>query len=119
MDVTFDRLEDCLVVRLRGRLDRLTSGPFEQTLQREMTPPAVSVAFDCRHLEYVSSAGLRVVLATAKALRPAGHSVVLFGMQPMVREVFDISGFSEFLAILLDEPAALAAVRAPGRGLPG
>ena len=63
----------------------------------------------------MSSAGLRVVLGTAKTLRPAGRSVVLFGMQPMVREVFDISGFSDFLAIVLDEPAALTAAKAPPR----
>ena len=48
-------------------------------------------------LSYISSAGLRVVLVLAKRLKQAGGKLVIYGMQPHVREVFDISGF---LAIL-------------------
>jgi len=112
MELAFERVEDCVIVRLRGRLDRWTSGDLEKGLQGELSPPLPAVALDCTRLEYVSSAGLRVLLGTAKAQRAAGRMVALFGVQPMVREVFDMSGFTDFLAIVLDEAAAVTAAKA-------
>ena len=117
MDVHFDRVDDCVIVRLRGRLDRWTSADVETRMAGELAPPLPAVALDCSKLEYVSSAGLRVLLGAAKLQRVAGRTVALFGVQPMVREVFDMSGFSDFLAIVLDEAAALAAARSKPRAV--
>ena len=55
------------------------------------------LVLDFAALDYISSAGLRLVLVLAKRLKQAGGKLVIYGMQPHVREVFDISGF---LAIL-------------------
>ena len=55
----------------------------------------------------MSSAGLRILLATAKKLRPSGE-LKLFGLNPSVLEVFEMSGFSTIFAISDDEAAALA-----------
>ena len=117
MELHFDRIEDCVIVRLRGRLDRWTSGDLETRLSGELAPPLPAVALDCTRLEYVSSAGLRVLLGAAKVQRAAGRTVALFGVQPMVREVFDMSGFSDFLAIVLDETAALTAAKSKPRSV--
>jgi anti-sigma B factor antagonist len=59
---------------------------------------------------YVSSAGLRVVLMAAKLAKANGGAVSLFGLQPMVREVFTMSGFDKVVTIRDDEAAALAAI---------
>lgn len=115
MNVHVDRVGDCVVVRLHGRLDRWTSADVESRLSSELGPPLPAIALDCTRLEYVSSAGLRVLLGAAKVQRAAGRTVALFGVQPMVREVFDMSGFSDFLAIVLDEPTALTAAKSTPR----
>jgi anti-anti-sigma factor len=62
-------------------------------------------------LEYISSAGLRVLLVVAKKVQQAKGKVVLFGLVPNVREVFSISGFDQIFTIEPDADAAVAAVR--------
>jgi len=62
-------------------------------------------------LEYISSAGLRVLLVMAKKVQQAKGKVALFGLSPNVREVFSVSGFDTIFSIQPDSAAALAAVR--------
>lgn len=69
------------------------------------------LAIDLSQLDYISSAGLRVLLVVAKKVQQAKGKVVLFGLGPNVREVFSISGFDKIFAIRDDAAAALAAVR--------
>ncbi len=66
-----------------------------------------TIVVDFSSVDFVSSAGLRVLLATAKKIGTSG-SLRLFGLNPSVREVFDVSGFSTIFAIFDDEPSALA-----------
>ena len=65
---------------------------------------------DLSSVSYVSSAGLRVLLKGAKTAKASGHRLVLAGIAPSVREVFDISGFSTIFTIVEDMDAALAAI---------
>ena len=63
---------------------------------------------DLGRLEYISSAGLRVVLMLAKRIRENQGQLVLCGMHPHVREVFDISGFLAILTVVDTREQALA-----------
>lgn len=69
------------------------------------------LAIDMSKLEYISSAGLRVLLVVAKKVQQAKGKMVLFGLVPNVREVFSVSGFDRIYAIQSDTASALAAVR--------
>ena len=62
-------------------------------------------------LDYISSAGLRVLLVMAKKVQQAKGKVALYGLVPNVREVFAVSGFDTIFSIQPDSAAALAAVR--------
>jgi anti-anti-sigma factor len=62
---------------------------------------------DFTKLDYISSAGLRVMLGTAKQLMAKGGGLKTFGLNQTVREVFDISGFSTILAVFATEAEAL------------
>ncbi|MNL88983.1 putative anti-sigma factor antagonist BtrV [compost metagenome] len=66
------------------------------------------LVFDLSSLDYISSAGLRVILLAGKRLRASKGKLVLVGLQTMVREVFDMSGFLSLFAITatLDEGVA-------------
>lgn len=82
---------------LSGRLDTMTAPELETEISA-LLPVAESLVFDMEKLDYISSAGLRVILKTQKALeKKAG--LKLIHVPEAVREVFDITGFSDFLTI--------------------
>jgi len=94
-----------------GRLDFGAAAGFQQRVEEALagagTAPA-AVIVDCTALDYVSSAGLRVFLLTARASQRAGIPFALCALQPAVREVFELSGFSRIIAVHADRPTALA-----------
>ena len=82
---------------LIGRLDTVTAPELEAEIST-ILPTAESLVLDMEKLEYISSAGLRVILKTQKALtQKAG--LKLINVSDNVREVFEITGFSDFLTI--------------------
>lgn len=95
-------------VTLSGRLDSATSGDFERSLQGLFQVVGAKVMMDFSTLDYISSAGLRVVLMAAKRAKQGQGQLVLYGLQPHVKEVFEISGFLKILEVVNDRAAALA-----------
>lgn len=82
---------------LTGRLDTMTAPELETEISA-MLPTVESLTLDMEKLDYISSAGLRVILKTQKALeKKAG--LKLIHVSEAVKEVFDITGFSDFLSI--------------------
>jgi len=96
------------IVRLSGRLDSTTSLAFEKSLLELLANTGARLLLDLTQLDYISSAGLRVVLVAAKRSKQAQGHLVLFGLQPMVREVFEISGFLKILRTTSSLEQALA-----------
>jgi len=96
-----------------GRLDFGAAAGFQRRVEEALagsgTAPA-AVIIDCTSLDYVSSAGLRVFLLGARASQRAGIPFALCALQPAVREVFELSGFSRIIAVHADRPTALARV---------
>jgi anti-anti-sigma factor len=68
------------------------------------------VAVDCTEMEYISSAGLRVLLVAAKHNRAAGNRLALAALRDNPREVFEICGFAAIFAIYPTVAAAVAAL---------
>ncbi len=116
MKVKFETLDRTTLVIPEGRLDFGAAAEFqrqiEQLIAGEATMPAVLI-IDCAALDYVSSAGLRVFLLAARAAQRAGIAFALCALQPAVREIFDLSGFSRIMTVHPDRPSALAHT-APG-----
>lgn len=86
-----------LVLKLQGRLDTTTAPELEQELKNSL-PGVQALTIDMEGLEYISSAGLRVMLFAQKTMNRQG-SMVVRGAGPMIMEVFDITGFSDILNI--------------------
>ena len=86
-----------LTISLTGRLDTATAPQLESELKRSVAG-VTELCFDFAGLEYISSAGLRVLLSAQKAMNKQG-SMVVRNVNPIVRDVFDITGFSDFLTI--------------------
>ena len=94
-----------------GRLDFGAAGGFQNQLEQELGGAALIL--DCAGLGYVSSAGLRAFLVIARAAQSAGMAFSLCALQPAVREVFDLSGFSRIIRVHPDRATALAQAAQP------
>jgi anti-anti-sigma factor len=116
LKVEFEMFARTTLVIPEGRLDFGTAAEFQKHLEQAIAgagrAPA-AVIIDCAALEYVSSAGLRVFLMAARTAQPAGVMFSLCALQPSVREVFDISGFSRIIAVHADRAIALAHAAPP------
>ena len=99
--------DDTRLVELTGRLDSNSSGEFEKSLPGLFDRPGIKVLFDMAQLSYISSAGLRVVLMSAKRAKASQGRLLLCGLQPHVKEVFEISGFLKLLDIVDERTAAV------------
>jgi len=108
MSVRFETEGTTLVATLEGRLDTTNAPATEAELLKRLGTGAV--VLDLAGLNYISSAGLRVVLVVAKRLKPTGRRFVLAGLPPHIREVFEVSGFLSILEVAADRAEALARV---------
>jgi len=108
VEIQEDVLGETTILSPRGRIDSATAKVFEERLTRTMNDGRGSVIVDFQGLDYISSAGLRVVLIAAKLAKPKGRKFMLCGLKPAVHEVFAVSGFTKILTILDDRAAALA-----------
>jgi anti-anti-sigma factor len=99
METTITKENNTTIFSLSGRLDSNSAPQFEQQLQDFISTPCTHLVFDFNNLDYISSAGLRVVLNTAKAYKSGQYIFTACAMQEHVQEVFEISGFDSFITI--------------------
>ena len=107
MNITSETIDGAAVTHLEGNLDTTTAPQVQAHFDEVIEGGATTVVADLTAVDFVSSAGLRVMLATAKKLKPNGD-LRLYGLNPSVREVFDVSGFSTIIPIFDDQAGALA-----------
>lgn len=104
--------DDICEVRPKGRLDSATGPAFEQDLLQQIAAGRQRLLLDFAELQYISSAGLRIVLLAAKKMKAAGGRLALCSLNPQIAEVFEISGFSNILDIQPSRDAAISTLSA-------
>ena len=111
MQVMEQVADGIVVVSAEGRLDSTTSAMLGARLDPHTTGPA-RLLLDLHGVEFVSSAGLRVILATLKKLRATGGKLALCRVRPPVQEVLEITGFATLLPSYPAQDAGLKALKA-------
>ena len=86
-----------VTIKLEGRLDTVSAPEMEQSL-RESLDEVTSLTLDFEKLEYISSAGLRVLLSTQKIMNKQGE-MKLVHVNEVIMEIFEVTGFSDILTI--------------------
>jgi anti-anti-sigma factor len=81
-------------ITVEGRIDATTASQAEEAIGAVLDGSAQKVLFDLEKLEYLSSAGLRVILGAAKRITASGGKFCLSCMNPYVKEIFEVSGFT-------------------------
>jgi anti-anti-sigma factor len=89
-DLHEDRDKSLLRIGMRGGLNTDTAPEFATTLEGAIAEDWQMVLLDMRHLDYVSSAGLRVIFKAAKELKQRGRSLAVANRQPQIEKVFEI-----------------------------
>lgn len=98
MDISENMLDDISVISISGRIDSLTSNELETALGAVMDKSS-KIILDLANTEYISSSGLRVLLMALKMLRAKNGMLMLTSLQPIARDVFEISGLSKLFPI--------------------
>jgi anti-anti-sigma factor len=99
------------VIAPQGRLDAVTVPDLEAVFEAQLGAGHVQLVLDLTGVTYLSSSGLRALLRARKLAQAGGGDVVLYGLTPRVREVFEMIGFTSLFQIF--EQAAEAAARFP------
>ncbi len=110
MEIRVEDAGKAWVVSVSGKLDAVSAVDYEKSVSQLIADGKTRLAVDFANLSYISSAGLRVLLSTAKQLKPKGGTVVFANLQDNVREVFEMTGFSSILGVHPSLEAALAAL---------
>jgi stage II sporulation protein AA (anti-sigma F factor antagonist) len=110
MDLSEQQVGRVWVVTARGRLDGATSTQFAQRLEALVTGTEPRLLVDFSGVDFVSSAGLRVVLALMKKVKALKGVLALCAVQAPVQEVLDITGFAGMIDIHAERSAALTAL---------
>ena len=99
MEINKSIINNIPIIKVSGRIDASTSRDLETALNELIDQNKAQIVLDLGSVEYISSVGLRVMLAALKKVRPKQGDVLLTGLQPFVREVFEITGFTKLFSI--------------------
>ena len=98
MNILKDYNEKELTLTIEGRIDTITAQELEDEINNEISN-FDSLIMDFANLEYISSAGLRVLIATQKKLKAEDKTLTIKNVNDAVNEIFKMSGFDKILDI--------------------
>ncbi len=110
MEIKGSRDGEIFFYSVSGRFDAQTFGQVEEQLKAWLDGGESRLVGDFTNLEYISSAGLRVLLKITKNLAEKGGRMALCGLKDHIKQVFEITGFSKIIPIAESQPEAMKVV---------
>ena len=111
MELHEEQVSGVTALAVRGRLDSTTAPGFGQKIEAIVATPQSRLVVDFGNLEYMSSAGFRVLLVAAKRAEEVGSRLVLCSLSAKVRQLFDLGGFLDLFTIVHSRDDAIAAAK--------
>jgi anti-anti-sigma factor len=108
MEITPKNHENATILAVAGRIDTATAPVLELAINQEIEQRHRKILLDFSAVSYISSGGLRVLLATAKKLKNPGDRFALCSLSPEVMKILKLAGFTSIFSISPDEGEALA-----------
>lgn len=112
MEISATPFDNVTAVSVKGRVDSTTADSLRDKLSEIIQAGSARLVIDLKEVVYISSAGFRTLLITARAIEKASGKLALCGVVGEVKRLFDIAAFTELFTILPDRDDAVAAVRA-------
>jgi len=110
MEIIVNEIDGITLVSINGKLDSTTAPDAENEINNLLEKQVKKMVVSLKDTAYVSSAGLRVFLATAKKMTAAGGAVKFCSPNDIVKEILDISGFTAILDVKSTEEEALGSL---------
>ena len=107
MEIETAKEKNTVVVSVKGKIDAVTAPEFEKVLADLIAQGENAFLLNFGGVEYISSAGLRSILSTAKQLKPKSGNILFCGLKGPVKDVFKISGFGTIFKIFETREDAL------------
>ncbi|MCX6258137.1 MAG: STAS domain-containing protein [Bacteroidia bacterium] len=107
MNLHIEKLKNHTIVRVDGRIDTINSIEFQKPMMELTEEGCTNIIIDCSGLNYISSSGLRVLLTVQKKMVGKSGLLSITNLQPHIRDIFDISGFSTIFSVFRDNEAAM------------
>ena len=107
MEIIREEQDEISILKPLGRLDSNTSAKFEEELSGVISHGPRNLVVDFEGLDYISSAGLRVLLKAAKEIKRGEGKIVICSMNDYIKEVFEIAGFVSIFPIFPTRDSAL------------
>ena len=107
MNLTKEKINNYSVLNIEGRIDTINSAAFEAEIERIYSSGEKDIILNCRGMKYISSSGLRIFLIAQKKATALKGKLHLCDMQPSIREIFVISGFSTLFRIFDTQAEAM------------
>lgn len=107
LEIELEEIDKVVVVRLEGRLDAATAPILDRKINTLAADGHIQIALDFAYVDYLSSAGMRVLLSESRKLHAKQGTFVLFSLSSEVEEVLKMAGFDRILHIFPTEKEAL------------
>ena len=111
MGIHIEWKDEVLIAKVDGRIDGTNAQEFQRELETAVDTSTHAMILDLEHVSYISSAGLRVILLTAKSLLKKDAKFAVCSLSAQIREVFEISGFDKIIAVHASQTEAIAALK--------
>ncbi len=108
MEITTTTRDNATILSVAGRIDTATAPALEQAINHEIEQQNRKILLNFSAVSYISSGGLRVLLATAKKLKNPGDKFALCGLSAEVLKILKLAGFTSIFSICSSEGEALA-----------
>lgn len=111
MEINTSTLDEITAVAVKGRVDSTSANGLKDQLGEIIRSGSTRVVIDLKDVSYISSAGFRTLLITARTVEQVSGRLVLCGLAAEVRRLFDIAAFTELFTILANRDEAVNALR--------
>jgi anti-sigma B factor antagonist len=113
MDISTLHEDSACIIVINGELDASSSILLDKAIGRAVSQNETNILIDCKNLNYISSAGLGVFMSYLQDFQDKNISLVLYGLNEKVRNVFEILGLDQLLTIVLSKEEAKLLVNDP------
>jgi anti-anti-sigma factor len=110
MEISQKEENGIVFIAIKGRLDADSSPEAEKVVKDILKGQTNRILFDLGALEYLSSAGLRILLSAAKEMRRREGKIVLCDLNEFVKEIFEVSGFQSLIPIAESVESGIEAI---------
>ncbi len=110
MDISVREHKRAHIIRVTGRVDASVAPQFEETLRGHTSSGPAHIVLEMDSTDYISSAGVRALIAAQKALRNKGGAVLIAQPSGRVKEVLELAGLESLFKTFADTEAALGSI---------